>query len=44
MKINENYYGLIAEIPKIANPNIINAGMIVTLNSFDIIFLIPTGY
>jgi len=44
MKINENYYGLIAESPKIANPNIINAGMMVILNSFDIIFLISTWY
>jgi len=37
-------YGKITDIPKIANPSIIPAGIIVIMDSFDMKFLIITWY
>ena len=42
MKLISTNYGLIIVIPKIANPSIIPAGIIVIIASFDMFFLSPT--
>ena len=41
--ISTKDYGLTIVIPKIANPSIIPAGIIVIMNSFDMFFLSPTS-
>jgi len=40
--MNIKNYGLITAAPKIANPNIIPAGIMVIMDSFDMILLMNT--
>jgi hypothetical protein len=42
--MNRKYYELITIAPKIANPSIMSAGIIVIMASFDMIFPIYTRY